>query len=150
MSTYTYSNPATSYLTQTNSLGVVTGMPTNPAATGAVTSQPPVSTIPAGEPTGLNTLSQNVSGTLHSFTISVGSSTTMVLSGAGVATSSSGGAGGSHHTKGSNGGGSQASAAGGSSTQSASASSSGNAAVSNANVASAGLIGLGALFAALL
>lgn len=59
ISTPPYSNPATQYLTQTNSLGVVTGQPTLPAGGLPVTTQPAVdtqvgtvATIPAGLPTG--------------------------------------------------------------------------------------------------
>lgn len=54
-----YSNPATQYLTQTDSRGVITGQPTVPAGGPPVTTQPPVetqvgtlATIPAGLPAG--------------------------------------------------------------------------------------------------
>lgn len=83
--TYDYSNPATQYLTQTNSDGIVTGMPSNsvdtaiPTQPKAETSQPPVATIPAGLGTGAHTLTINASSGLTSFTISVGSSTTSVV-----------------------------------------------------------------------
>lgn len=83
--TYDYSNPATAYLTQTNSDGIVTGMPSNsvdtaiPTQPKAATSQPPVATIPAGLGTGAHTLTIAASSGLTSFTISVGSSTTAVV-----------------------------------------------------------------------
>lgn len=83
--TYDYSNPATAYLTQTNSDGVVTGMPSQsvdtaiPTQPKAATSQPPVATIPAGLGTGAHTLTIAASSGLTSFTISVGSSTTAVV-----------------------------------------------------------------------
>ncbi|KAF2431086.1 hypothetical protein EJ08DRAFT_649166 [Tothia fuscella] len=58
-----YENPLTEYLTQTNSLGVITGMPTQPAVVtsiptqpAVVTSQPILDTIYAGLSTGLNTV----------------------------------------------------------------------------------------------
>lgn len=163
-STFYYSNPATQYLTETNSAGVVTGMPgESTAMTGLpapVTSQPSKATIPAGLPTGTTVVYYNASSGLTSFTISVGSSTTDVLGAApGVQTGMSssfipagqtggqgghtGGRGGATGTNGGNGN-QQASASG-----SASASSTTGAA-SNVKVASAGMIGLGALFAALL
>ncbi|KAK7927615.1 hypothetical protein PG985_004613 [Apiospora marii] len=83
--TYDYSNPATAYLTQTNSDGIVTGMPSQsidtaiPTQPKAETSQPPVATIPAGLATGAHTLTIAASSGLTSFTISVGSSTTAVV-----------------------------------------------------------------------
>lgn len=156
-STYYYSNPATKYSTETNSLGQVTV--SNPASAvtsmpAVVTTEPLVATIPAGEPTGTTEIVYNASGNVTSFEISVGKSTTTVIgatnvavttgSSVGVATQSAGtNGGGAHHHKGGSNGGS-------SSTASASASSSSGAAVGNANVASAGLLGLGALFAAFL
>ncbi|GAP85170.1 putative period circadian protein [Rosellinia necatrix] len=85
--TYYYSNPATTLLTQTNSDGIITGLPNNgpPAETSqpavvtsqpaVVTSQPAVATIPAGLPAGTTTIIQGNS----SFVISVGPSTTVVL-----------------------------------------------------------------------
>lgn len=53
-------HPQTTFLTQTNSLGVVTGQPTEPAVVtsqptepAGVTTQPTLATIPAGLPTGI-------------------------------------------------------------------------------------------------
>ena len=81
--TVPYTNGFTSYLTQTNSLGVVTGMPSVETAQSAlppaVTSQPAVATIPAGLPVGNTYLLINISRTLTSFEVSVGSSTTVVV-----------------------------------------------------------------------
>ncbi|KAK7982085.1 hypothetical protein PG984_009201 [Apiospora sp. TS-2023a] len=117
--TYDYSNPATAYLTQTNSDGIVTGMPSNTVGTAiptqpkAETSQPPVATIPAGLGTGAHTLTIPASGSsgLNTFTISVGSSTTQVVGAApgitGVTTSGGAkptGSSGSGSGSGSNGG----------------------------------------------
>ena len=83
MSTIPYTNAFTSYLTQTNSLGVVTGMPAVETAQSAlppaVTSQPEVATIPAGLPEGVTHIMQNISRSLTSFEVSVGSSTTVVV-----------------------------------------------------------------------
>ncbi|KAI1118291.1 hypothetical protein F5Y14DRAFT_447168 [Nemania sp. NC0429] len=85
--TYFYSNPLTSLLTQTNSDGIITGLPSGglPAFTSqpavvtsqpdVVTSQPAVATIPAGLPEGTTTITRGNS----SFVISVGPSTTVVL-----------------------------------------------------------------------
>ncbi|KAJ9630800.1 hypothetical protein H2203_001325 [Taxawa tesnikishii (nom. ined.)] len=171
ISTPPYSNPFTSFLTQTNSLGVVTGQPaaatnvgTNPAA---VTTQPAVATIPAGLPAGVTVLNYG-NETSRDFTVSVGSSTTVVLGG-GVQTivtsgspasattsgassgSSSGSSGSSGSASGSSSGSrTSGSASSGSSTASASssaASSSGNAAAA-VKVASGALVGAGAFFAA--
>jgi len=66
-SSASYTNPFTSYLTQTNSVGVVTGHP--PVNTdvntdvftsepSVITSQPAVATSPAGTPTAIPTLSK--------------------------------------------------------------------------------------------
>ncbi|KAK0307353.1 hypothetical protein LTR91_020752 [Friedmanniomyces endolithicus] len=183
--TISYSVPQTTLLTQTNSEGVVTGQPvaatipagltaspvaaTIPAGeTGspvAITSQPAVATIPAGLSIGVTSLAQNASGTLSYFTVSVGTSTTLVIGGAGpvvaVGTASSGTASGSAASASASassaasgsGSASAASATGSSSTAAAAASSStakSAASVNGAQIASAGLIGLGALFAALL
>ncbi|KAI0802235.1 hypothetical protein F5Y07DRAFT_381050 [Xylaria sp. FL0933] len=85
--TYQYSNPVTTLLTQTNSEGIITGLPSSgpdaetsqPAVVtsqpAVVTSIPAVATIPAGLPTGTTTITQGNS----SFVVSVGSSTTVVL-----------------------------------------------------------------------
>ncbi|KAK5624400.1 hypothetical protein RRF57_000116 [Xylaria bambusicola] len=82
---YEYSNPVTTLLTQTNSDGIITGLPSNaetsqPAVVtsqpAVVTSIPDVATIPAGLPEGTTTIFQ---GNSSSFVISVGPSTTVVL-----------------------------------------------------------------------
>jgi hypothetical protein len=160
-STYKYSNPATKYLTETNSDGIVTGMPSNAGTatvvTGepAVTSQPPVATIPAGI-SGTTVITINATAGLTSFTISAGKKTTQILGGADVSTAggSSGGASGTgggnnpQHTGSGNGNGNGNGGSG--SSASASSSSTGAAAVATAQLASAGMIGLGAFFAALL
>ncbi|KAI1308588.1 hypothetical protein F5Y03DRAFT_92416 [Xylaria venustula] len=85
--TYQYSNPVTTLLTQTNSDGIITGLPSSgpdavtsqPAVEtsqpAVVTSIPDVATIPAGLPAGTTTIQQGNS----SFVISVGKSTTVVL-----------------------------------------------------------------------
>lgn len=73
VSSVPYSNPETSYTTETNSLGVITGQPTpvttQPGLPAAVTSQPAAASIYAGLSQGLNTviagnrtLTVNVSG----------------------------------------------------------------------------------------
>ena len=84
---YLYSNPVTTLLTQTNSDGIITGLPSSgpdaetsqPAVVtsqpAVVTSIPDVATIPAGLPAGTTTITQGNS----SFVISVGPSTTVVL-----------------------------------------------------------------------
>ncbi|KAK8051538.1 hypothetical protein PG993_002923 [Apiospora rasikravindrae] len=153
--TYDYSNPATAYLTQTNSDGIVTGMPSNsvdtaiPTQPKAETSQPPVATIPAGLGTGAHTLTINASSGLTSFTISVGSSTTAVVGSpsgiTGVTTSGGAKPTGSNGNGGSNGDSSN----GGSDGNSAAPSSTGgNAAGHYQAPAAAGV--LGALFALLI
>jgi hypothetical protein len=52
VSSVPYSNDATTLLTQTNSLGVITGQPSQPAVVtsqpAGITTQPPVALIPAG------------------------------------------------------------------------------------------------------
>ncbi|TRX94677.1 hypothetical protein FHL15_004449 [Xylaria flabelliformis] len=111
--TYQYSNPVTTLLTQTNSDGIITGLPsTGPAVVtsqpsvvtsqpAVVTSMPAVATIPAGLPTGTTTIVQGNS----SFVISVGSSTTVVLtstSSTSNGASNTGGSAGSNPTDGSN------------------------------------------------
>jgi hypothetical protein len=76
-------NSWTSILTQTNSLGVVTGVPDTATAQStplpAVTEQPAVATIPAGLPDGTTWLTISVSHTLTSFQVSVGKSTTSIM-----------------------------------------------------------------------
>ncbi|KAF1826131.1 uncharacterized protein K489DRAFT_367385 [Dissoconium aciculare CBS 342.82] len=93
--TSSYSNFANQFLTQTNSLGVVTGMPSLPAGVSnlstftsqpavvtsqptVVTAQPAVATIPAALPSGLNTIHL---GNASSFVVSVDTSTTIILAG---------------------------------------------------------------------
>lgn len=166
--TVPYTNGFTSYLTETNSLGVVTGMPSvvtsqpsQPAAVTAqsslptgVTTQPVVATIPAGLPSGTNTVVLNISSSLTSFLVSVGSSTTAVIGDASVsiaaATNATGTAASGSTATGSGSSASGSAASGSNTASSSSSSSTSNAAVGNVQVASAGLIGLGALFAALL
>ena len=82
--------PQTSFLTQTNSLGVVTGQPavnTNvgnpdssiPAQAPVETSQPPVASIPAVAP-GINTIQVPGTGnTTRTLVVSANNSTTVVL-----------------------------------------------------------------------
>lgn len=104
-STPPYSNPNTQYLTQTNSVGVVTGMPSvvtsQPAGGVAITTQPAVvttqpilATIPAGLSTGLNTIpygnttvTVSMSGSITSI---ISASKTTATSGSGAAASGSG------------------------------------------------------------
>jgi len=93
------SNPATQYTTQTNSMGVITGMPavvtSQPIQPGVVTSQPLPASLPAlGD--GLQTVTQGnntytvvVSGSSTSFVIKT--STTSSASGTGAAGSSGNG-----------------------------------------------------------
>jgi hypothetical protein len=166
-STFRYSNPATKYLTETNSEGVVTGMPENTATNGmdtaVVTAQPPVATIPAGI-SGTTVIYYNASTGLTSFTVDGQSTTTNIIGEAGgvsttagpFSSSAAGGSptGGSGNNGGGNGGNGNGNGnggnGGGSPTGAAAASSSTGAAVSNAQIASAGIFGLGAFFAALL
>ncbi|KAF1941859.1 hypothetical protein EJ02DRAFT_434520 [Clathrospora elynae] len=145
--------PQTNYLTETNSLGVVTGMPavetsipSQPAAATsqplAVTSQPPVADIPAVGP-GVHTLTLGPGGSVvngsRTVTVSVNNSTTMVLQ---PPTSSA-------NPTGSDASGSGASRASGSRTGSgASASSTGAAA--SVKVAAGSIFGFGAIMAAFL
>ncbi|KAI8624334.1 hypothetical protein F5Y19DRAFT_480713 [Xylariaceae sp. FL1651] len=147
--TYQYSNPATSLLTQTNSDGIITGLPSTgpPAETSqpsvvtsqpnVVTSIPPVATIPAGLPSGLTTITQGNS----SFVVSVGQSTTVVLTTSTTTPSASG----ASNTEGSASGGSNPSAT-----------NSGSSGASHTPNAAAGVVpasfglSLGALVAALL
>jgi len=175
-----YTNGFTSYLTQTNSLGVVTGMPSvatdqsalPPAVTTqptAVTSQPEVATIPAGLPVGVTNIVQNISRSLTSFEVSVGSSTTVVIGAASDATivtgtgtetgaaatasSSSGSSSSNDDDDSSASGSSSSSEESGSSTSGSSAAESTGSADSSAGrvtLASAGVLGFGALVAAFL
>ncbi|KAH8881109.1 hypothetical protein GQ53DRAFT_812855 [Thozetella sp. PMI_491] len=152
--TYEYENPLTSLLTQTNSDGVITGgaatilitsqPPVVTSQPGVETSQPPVATIPAGLPDGEHTIVLPVgNGTgVTSFTVSVGPSTTVVLTPEASTTA------GKPTGSGSGSGSSSGSPTGSSTSSSASSSSTGNAA-SGFAPASAGLLSLGALLAAL-
>jgi hypothetical protein len=125
---------------------VETGMPK------AVTSQPPVATIPAGLTKGDYTFFYNGTAGFTSFTVSVGSKTTDVLGGTQAGTTSGSvfipagqnTRGGGHAPTGTHGGNQ------GTQSGSAAASSSTGAAAGNMKVASAGVFGLGALIAALL
>ncbi|KAK4634230.1 hypothetical protein CLAFUW4_00798 [Fulvia fulva] len=153
-STYTYSNTLTNFLSLTNSDGVVTGMPTlsNAGPQVAVTSQPAaetnvgtVATIPAGLPTGITAIAHGGSNTSTSFfTVSVGPSTTVVLSSTSSTSSAGSGSGSGSETGASGSGGQNPSATG-----SAGASESSSAADA-VKVASGAVLGLGALFVALL
>lgn len=144
-SVYTYTNPLTSLLTQTNSDGVITGMPGN-GPTAVDTSQPAKATIPAGLPNGETTIFINASSGLTSFGISVGPSTTKVenggvASGSVIVASSSGAAGGGSGGSGGSGGGDSGSG---------SDSNSDNAAAPTQMKAAAGVLAFGALAAVLL
>merc|ERR1712014_88446 len=191
-SSYSYSNDATQYLTQTDSRGVITGQPaaatSQPSLPAGVSTQPQVATVPAALPTGINTIQY---GNESSFLVSVGSSTTSIIGGNGVQTDASvveGTTGGvasattlttsssdsdASETSGSSGSSSTSSSdsdsndsdsdsdsnssasstsedSSASGTASSSDSSSSDSGASNLHLASAGLVGLGALFAALL
>ncbi|KAF2222854.1 hypothetical protein BDZ85DRAFT_118487 [Elsinoe ampelina] len=155
-------NSFTTFLTQTDSNGVVTGIPTQPAVVtsipvqpGVVTSQPAVATIPAGLPSGINSVPINNSTIL----VSVGSSTTVVIGGAGStvtsgtvsATGSASGSSGSSSGGSATTGGASGTSGGASGTSSASPSSSSGAAAANkVYMASGALVGAGAFFVAFL
>lgn len=167
-----YTNGFTSYLTQTNSLGVVTGMPAVDTAQSAlppaVTSQPEVATIPAGLPEGVTHIMQNISRSLTSFEVSVGSSTTVVIgaasgativtgtgteTGAAATASSSGSSSNSNNDDDSSSSGSSNSNSESSSASGSGAAESTGSADSSAGrvtLASAGVLGFGALIAAFL
>nr|POE50154.1 hypothetical protein CFP56_71617 [Quercus suber] len=86
-SAYSYLNDETTFLTQTNSLGVVTGMPSvitsQPSLPAGVSTQPEVATIPAGLAAGVNTLVvATANASANTFLVSVGASTTIVVGGA--------------------------------------------------------------------
>jgi hypothetical protein len=96
VSSVAYSNPNTQYTTQTNSDGVITGMPavetSQPNQPGAVTtqpavitSQPDVATLPA-LPNGLTTLSFNN----HTYTVSVNGNQTSIISSTSTSSSATG------------------------------------------------------------
>ncbi|KAM0723267.1 hypothetical protein Q7P37_001468 [Cladosporium fusiforme] len=175
-STFSYSNGLTSFLTQTNSNGVITGMPAVETAQSAlppaVTAQPSVATIPAGLPEGVTHILINISRSLTSFEVSVGSSTTVVVdepSGATIVSgatatgtetdSSSGSSSTGSSSDSNNDDDSSSSDASGTSDSESSASSTGDAADSTSSdssapghlkMASAGMLGFGALVAAFL
>lgn len=157
----------------TNSLGVITGMPevatAQSALPPAVTAQPSVATIPAGLPVGVTHLLINISRTLTSFEVSVGSSTTVVLDAPESATivtgtgSETGSAASSSATDSddasSTGSSDDSSSTGSSSDESGSSTASSGAAESTGDadssagrvtLASAGVLGFGALVAAFL
>ncbi|KAI0145172.1 hypothetical protein GGR57DRAFT_481014 [Xylariaceae sp. FL1272] len=145
--TYEYSNPATTLLTQTNSDGVITGLPSSlptsqpsvvTSQPSVVTSMPDVATIPAGLPTGVTTIAQ---GNSSSFVISVGESTTVVLTSSSTASAAS--TTGSSATDGSSPSSTSGSASGSSPTETPGA-------AAGIVPASFGLVSLGALVAALL
>ncbi|KAH7385783.1 hypothetical protein BKA66DRAFT_569617 [Pyrenochaeta sp. MPI-SDFR-AT-0127] len=150
--------PQTAQLAQTNSLGVVTGIPTQPAvATNqpalppAVTSQPPVNSIPAVG-TGIHTLllpgpASNVNGT-QTVVVSANNSTTVILgapTSAGATPTGSGAA-----ASGSGASGSAGASRSGSATGSGAATQSTGAAASNVKAAAGSLVGFGAFVAAFL
>ena len=155
--TYTYSNPATKYLTETNSQGVVTGRPGSQVASGQpqpVTSQPAAALVPAGLSSGFHTITYNATNGITSFTIDVlGTTSTSVLGGTKVAQTSGSVLvpAGSTNTKGGNNGPKATTTKGGKGTQTgAAAASSSSGSASNVKMAGVGVIGLGAFFAALL
>jgi len=141
-----YSNPNTAYLTETNSLGVITGGPTPQTAVtsqpsvvtsqpSVITSQPLVATIPAGLPTGFYTAIQPNNSTIVA---SIGTDTTSIVT---PTPSSSSKTGAAASTTGSE-------SASGTQTGAAASSSTGAAAI--IKVASGAFVGAGAIFAAFL
>jgi len=140
ISTPPYSNTLTNFLTETNSLGVVTGQPSVvtsiPDQPGAVTTQPIVASVYAGLTTGLNTV---VLGN-RTATVSIGSGVTSVLTPVPTTASTAGGAAGTN-------------VAGGSGTATGSAtkaSSSGSSAAGHLKAGAGALLGAGAMFVAFL
>jgi len=163
--TWTYSNPATNYLSETDSDGVVTGQPSGTVGTqpAVVTSQPDAAIVPAGLPTGLTTIALNISASLTSYEVSIGESTT-VIGGQGSNGGASTTASSDSESTGSSGSGSSSSGSNDSSSSDSSDSSSdssdasasdaaaqesGNAASSMA-ITGASVFGFGAFIAALL
>jgi len=146
---YDYSNPITSLLTETNSEGIITGNaatylvtnqpPVQTSQPSVVTSQPPVATIPAGLAPGLYTFVVPVAtgNGVNSFTVSVGSSTTVVVTPTPTAATNTAGPSGSN------------SGSTGSSTSASTASPTHSNAASGLAPVSFGLLSLGSLFAAL-
>lgn len=155
--------PQTTFTTQTNSLGVVTGMPSVdssiPSQPDAVTNQPAVVTaqpapadIPAVGP-GVHTLTLAGTGTgsmvnsTRTVTVSANNSTTVAL--VASATSSGAGATGSG-SAGASGSGSDASGSGSSASRTGANRPDKTGAASNVKAAAGSLVGFGALMAALL
>ena len=129
-----YTNPETSFLTQTNSLGVVTGQPT------AVTSEPIESTdelqpasIYAGLSQGLNTV---VAGNM-TMTVEVSGSVTSVVTPTPTLAQTTGASAGTGSS-------------GGSNTASATASGKSSGAAAVARMGAGALVGAGAVFAVFL
>jgi hypothetical protein len=133
----------------------------------AVTTQPEVATIPAGLPEGVTHIMQNISRSLTSFEVSVGSSTTVVIGAASGATivtgtgtetgaaatasSSSGSSSSNDDDDSSSQSGSSTSGEESSSTDSpAESTGSADSAAGRVTLASAGVLGFGALIAAFL
>jgi len=149
VSTASYDNPFTSYLTQTNSLGAVTGEPavvtTQPAVVttqpAVVTTQPLPATLPALA-SGFNTIvvgnSKNQTSTI---VVSVGNATTSIITPA-SSTPASGNAGTT--------GGASATGASGATSTAASASATHTGAASALQVAGGVFVGVGAFVAAFL
>lgn len=149
-STVSNDNPFTSYLTQTNSLGVITGQPavvttqpdvvtTQPAV---VTTQPLPATLPALA-SGFNTiLVGNSLNQTSTIVVSVGNATTSIITPA-SSTPASGSAG-------TTGGGAAASGASGATGTAASASATHTGAASALQVAGGVFVGVGAFVAAFL
>ena len=124
-----------------------------------ITSQPAVATIPAGLPEGNTYLLINISRSLTSFEVSVGSSTTVVVNAPESATivTGTGTETGTAAVSSATGSGSSSSSARGSSSgtsasgsASASSSTSADSSAGRVTLASAGLLGFGALVAAFL
>ena len=133
----------------------------------AVTSQPEVATIPAGLPEGVTHIMQNISRSLTSFEVSVGSSTTVVIgaasgativtgtgteTGAAATASSSGSSSNNDDDDSSSSGSSNSNSESSSASGSGAAESTGSAdsAAGRVTLASAGVLGFGALIAAFL
>ena len=129
----------------------------------AVTSQPEVATIPAGLPEGVTHIMQNISRSLTSFEVSVGSSTTVVIGAASGATivtgtgTETGAAATASSSSGSSSNDDDDSSASGSSSGSSTSGSgaaestgSADSSAGRVTLASAGVLGFGALVAAFL
>jgi hypothetical protein len=151
--------PQTSFLTATNSLGVVTGqpaadtaIPTQPAADSAIPTQPAVETnvgtavtIPAVG-TGIQTIAIPSGNGTATITVSANNSTTVIL---GAPTGSASGSGADASNTASTTRGSHSGSVSGSPTGSG-ASSSSTAGASNIKVAAGSMVGFGAFVAAFL